>query len=239
MKNHTTQKWVGDWANKYDAMLGKFRRHHRLLDLVVRLSGVKKGNHVLDIGCGTGLLSLKFLKRADCQVTAVDSSSDMLCLFQNKIDTLGWQPRVRYAQQDARRLHFRRESFDIAAATVSLHHVENKLPMLKNIRTLLKSDGRLVIGEVDVDTSGDPADPKRLAKIMDFLKDEIILALRENGLVGLDRMYDSGKRHILNQGEYCVRLRQWKSLCRQAGFQRASIHPVPSFRWFKVLVAVK
>lgn len=239
MKNHGTEKWFGDWANEYDATLGKVRRHHQMLDLAVRLSGVKAGDHVLDIGCGTGLLSLKFLKRADCRITAVDSSADMLRLFKGKINTLGLQFQVQYLRQNAAQLRFDRESFDIAAATVALHHVENKLPMLRTIHTLLKVGGRLVIGEVDVDTTGDHADPKRLARILDFLKDEIVMALAESGLAAFNRMYDNGKKHILNQGEYCVSSRQWKALCLAAGFRRVTVHPVPAFRWFKVLVAVK
>ena len=239
MKNQVTRQWFGNWANEYDATLGKVRRHHQMLDLAVRLSGVKNGDRVLDVGCGTGLLSLKFLKRADCRVTAVDSSADMLRLFKGKIDALALESRVRCLRQDASQLHFDRESFDIVAATVALHHVEDKLPMLRRIRTLLKSQGRLVVGEVDLDTAGDHADPKRLARILDFLKAEIVLALAEGGVAAFSRMYDNGKKHILNQGEYCVSSRQWKALCLKAGFRRVTIHPVPAFRWFKILVAVK
>ncbi len=239
MKSQITRKWFGDWANEYDATLGKVGRHHRMLDLAVRLSGVKQGDRVLDIGCGTGLLSLKFLKRADCRITAVDSSPDMLRLFQGKIDALGLRPRIRCLRQDAARLRLPRESFDIVAATVALHHVEDKLPMLRTIRSILKPGGRLVIGEIDVDTTGDHADPKRLARILDFLKEEIVLALKESGVAGLSRMYDNGRKHILNQGEYCIGSRQWAALCREAGFRRVTVHPVPAFRWFKVLVAVK
>lgn len=239
MKGHITRKWFGDWANEYDATLGKVRRHHRMLDLAVRVSGVKDGDRVLDVGCGTGLLSLKFLKRADCRVTAVDSSPDMLRLFGAKVDALGLGARVRLLRQDAAALRFGRESFDVIAATVALHHVKSKLPMLRAIRGLLKPGGRLVIGELDVDTGGEHTDSRRLARILDFLKAEIVLALEEGGVAGLSRMYDNGKKHILNQGEYCVSAAQWKALCRRAGFRRVTVHPVPAFRWFKVLAAVK
>jgi ubiquinone/menaquinone biosynthesis C-methylase UbiE len=239
MKTNLTRKWFGDWANEYDATLGKLRRHNQMLDIAVRRSGVKKGDRVLDVGCGTGLLSLKFLRRADCSVTAVDSSPDMLRIFQGKIAALGLGRRVRCLRQDAARLRVGRESFDVIAATVALHHVHDKLPMLKTMRAVLKPGGRLVIGELDADTSGDHADPKRLARILDFLKDELVMALKEGGVVALSRMYDNGKKHVLNQGEYCVSARQWKALCKKAGFRRVAVHPVPAFRWFKVVVAVK
>ncbi|HOW96656.1 MAG TPA: methyltransferase domain-containing protein [Kiritimatiellia bacterium] len=239
MKNHVTTRWFGDWANEYDATLGKVRRHHQLLDLAARLSGVTDGDRVLDVGCGTGLLSLKFLKRADCRVTAVDNSPDMRRLFQAKIDALGLRDRVRCARQDAAKLRFGKSSFDIIAATVALHHVENKRPMLKTMRSILKPGGRLVIGEVDVDTTGDHADPKRLARILDFLKDEIVEALKEGGVPAFSRMYDNGKKHILNLGEYCVSAGQWRALCLRAGFRRVTIHDLRAFRWFKVVVAVR
>jgi len=34
--------WFQDWANEYDNTLGKVKRHHALLDLVVQLSGIKR-----------------------------------------------------------------------------------------------------------------------------------------------------------------------------------------------------
>lgn len=239
MKSHNTRQWFGDWANEYDATLGKVRRHHQLLDLAVCRSGVKAGDRVLDVGCGTGLLSLKFLERADCHVTAVDYSADMLRLFGEKIDALKLRDRVLCAQQDAAKLRFPGGSFDIIAATVALHHVKDKLPMLKTMRSLLKPGGRLVIGEINVDTSGDHADPGRLSRILDFLKAEIVMALKEGGVPAFSRMYDNGKKHILNQGEYCVSARQWKALCLRAGFRRVTLHNLRAFRWFKVVVAVR
>ncbi|MDY6967006.1 MAG: class I SAM-dependent methyltransferase, partial [Halobacteriota archaeon] len=57
----STEDWFKEWSNEYDQTLGKMKRHHDMLDLAVEVSEVKDGESVLDIGCGTGLLSLKFL----------------------------------------------------------------------------------------------------------------------------------------------------------------------------------
>ena len=102
-----TEQWFGNWANEYDQTLGKMKRHHALLDLAVRASRVKAGERVLDLGCGTGLLSLKLLKAADCRVVGADSSPAMLDIFKQKIDKLGLAGRASLRNADARSLPFR------------------------------------------------------------------------------------------------------------------------------------
>jgi ubiquinone/menaquinone biosynthesis C-methylase UbiE len=81
-RNSIARAWFHDWANEYDNTLGKLDRHHKLLDLAVRMSGVRQGDKVLDIGCGTGLLSLKFLAKTRCHITGIDSSAKMMDVFR-------------------------------------------------------------------------------------------------------------------------------------------------------------
>jgi ubiquinone/menaquinone biosynthesis C-methylase UbiE len=233
-----TKNWFGDWANEYDSSLGKIKRHHKLLDLVVDSSLVKENDQILDIGAGTGLLSLKFLKKAKCIIQGVDSSQEMIEIFKNKIDKLKLSDRINLKLEKAESLQSRKNSFDIIASTVTLHHVKNKLPVLRKIKGLLKSGGWFILGDIDMDTSGQLTDPKRLLRILDYLKQEYALALQEGGLKAFSRMYDNGKKHILNDGEYCISFQQWKTLCQQAGFTKITVKPVPDFEWFKVLTAV-
>ncbi len=234
-----SRDWFEGWANEYDATLGKLRRHHRLLDLAVRQSGVKKNDRVLDIGCGTGLLSLKFLEKADCRVTAIDNSPEMLKIIGEKIYTLGLGDRICCMQASAETMDFSPGQFDIIAATVSLHHVKEKEPVIRKIQRSLTDGGRFVLGEIDMDTTGRLEDKKRLLRILDYLRDELVLAMEAGGVPAFGRMYDNGKKHILNDGEYCLGFIQWKKLCRDAGFRKVEISPVKGFERFKVLVAVK
>lgn len=238
-QNTITKDWFKDWANEYDSTLGKIRRHHKLLDLVVESSGVKDGDIVLDIGCGTGLLSLKFLQKANCLIYGIDNSPEMLEIFKDKIDKLNLSRKIVNKLGDAENLDFENKSFDIIASTVTLHHVENKYPVIKKIYKLLKPAGKFIIGDIDVDTTGDLLDTERLLRILNFLKEEFVLALKEGGIKAFSRMYDNGKKHILNDGEFCVSFEQWKEICREAGFKKITIKPVPKFQWLKVLVAVK
>lgn len=238
-QNTVTKDWFRDWSNEYDNTLGKVQRHHKLLNLVVDSSGVKDGDKVLDIGCGTGLLSLKFLEKADCLIYGIDSSPEMLEIFKGKIKELNLSDRISLELEDAENIDFEDGEFDIIASTVTLHHVKDKYPVIKKIYSLLKPGGKFVLGDIDVDTTGNLEDPERLLRIIDFLKDEFVLALKEGGVQAFSRMYDNGKKHILNDGEFCVSFKQWKEICEKAGFKKVIIKSLTKFKWFKVLVAVR
>lgn len=209
-----------------------------MLNHVIKLSNIKNGQKVLDIGCGTGLLSLKFLEKADCLVTGIDNSPEMLSIFQEKINELGLSNRIFLKLEDAKVLDFNSDSFDIVASTVALHHLKDKYPSIKQIYDTLKPEGKFVLGDIDMDTTGEVTDPKRLLRILEWLTEEYILALSE-GKEAFSRMYDNGKKHILNDGEYCISFEQWKNLCKRASFSQICIHSLPGFKWFKVLVATK
>jgi len=237
--NNITTEWFKEWSNEYDSTLGKVKRHQELLDLVVKLSGVKDNDTVLDIGCGTGLLSLKFLDKARCKVFGIDSSENMLAIFNRKIEKLSLGKRITTRLEDASSLKFQHDTFDIVASTVTLHHLKNKYPSVKKIHDIVKPGGRFVVGDINVDTTGKLTDVTRLKRLMAFLTDELTFALKDGGVDAFKRMYDNGKKHILNDGEYCISFAQWAALCKRAGFAKVTIYPLPKFKWFKVLVAQK
>jgi ubiquinone/menaquinone biosynthesis C-methylase UbiE len=237
--NPDNRAWFADWANEYDNTLGKVTRHHKLLELVVKVSGIQRNDRILDIGCGTGLLSLKFLDTTDCTITAIDSSAQMLKIFQEKIETCNLTRKIHCEQQSAEDMDFTSNQFDIIASTVALHHVKFKEPVIKNIYDYLQDGGRFVIGEIDLDTTGKLEDPKRLLRILDYLTKELALAMKDGGIPAFERMYDNGKKHILNDGEYCIGFDQWAELCRNAKFRNVEVYPLKGFKWFKVLAATK
>jgi len=234
-----TQNWFDRWSNEYDQSLGKMDFHRELLDLIVNTSGVSDKAKVLDMGCGTGLLSLKFLQKADCSITGIDNSREMLVIFKDKIIRLGLENKVHARLMDIEKVRFKKSSFDFAASSVVLHHLKNKLAPLKKIYRFLKPGGVFMIGEIDMDTEGSHTDINRLKRVLRVLEQEWVSALKDAGIKAFAQMYNNGLKHILNQGEYCVSLKQWAEICKKAGFSPVTIKRLPRYKYFGIVVAKK
>ena len=75
------------WAPLYDVMMrfdpAYVRGLYRMIECVVR-----DGDSALDVGCGTGLGTVRMARVAD-RVVAVDSSPDMLARLRGKVGVLG------------------------------------------------------------------------------------------------------------------------------------------------------
>ncbi|MDD2702845.1 MAG: methyltransferase domain-containing protein [Candidatus Omnitrophica bacterium] len=239
-KNKTlTRDWFRRWSKEYDQTLGKISFHRDLLDLMVKNSNVKDGYNILDIGCGTGLLSLKFLQKANCFVTGVDSSGEMIAIFQDKIRKLNLGDKVSLHLMDAASLKFKKEAFDQVVSSVTLHHLKDKLSAIKTVFNILNKNGLFIIGEIDMDTTGKFTDIRRLKRILKVLEQEWIPALKDAGVEAFSKMFENGKKHILNQGEYCISLAQWSGICRRAGFKSVAIKKLGRYPAFGIVIAKK
>jgi ubiquinone/menaquinone biosynthesis C-methylase UbiE len=234
-----TRDWFGGWSNEYDRTLGQLGFHRALLDLVVKSSTVNRNDKVLDIGCGTGLLSLKFLQAADCFITAIDNSKEMMAVFHDKINRLKINKLVACELMDADSLKFPADTFDIVASSVTLHHLKEKLNPLRKILRILKPGGKLIIGDIDMDATGSHTDINRFNRVIRVLEEEWISALKDGGVDAFVKLFDNGKKHILNQGEYSISLKQWADTCKKAGFRKIVIKRVPHYKSFGVVIAKK
>lgn len=234
-----TKKWFGCWSNEYDRTLGSISFHRELLDLVVKNARIKSGDKILDLGCGTGLLSLKCLQKARCSVTGVDYSKEMIGILKDKIKKLKLKDRISLCLMEAASLKFKDNTFDRVVTTVVLHHLKEKLPALRGVLRVLKPGGIFIIGEVDMDATGKHTDVQRLKRILRVLEQEWIPALKDVGVEAFAKMFDNGKKHILNQGEYCLSFKQWARLCRKAGFGNTVVKRVPCHKAFGIVVAKK
>ena len=107
------------------------------------------GHRILDVGCGTGLMTYEIADlHPDCEVVGIDASKPMLQVAQDK-RTLS---NCSYRQAVAEDLPFESESYDIVTSALFFHHVnrELKIRALEEIHRILKPGGTLLIADMDV-----------------------------------------------------------------------------------------
>jgi len=127
----------------YDLISDASERPARIAGL--RLLGLKPGESVLEIGCGTGseLLDLVALAGNEGRVLGLDVSSGMLDMARKKVADSGVD--VRLIQGDARRLPFAGKSFDAVTMSFTLElFPEGQIGrVLREVRRVLRPKGRL------------------------------------------------------------------------------------------------
>ena len=114
------QRWHAEQYEE-DRFGGAFGRHLRDQEVEVFLSMVE-GKHgwVLDVGAGTGKLSLPVMQRFR-QVISLDSSSEMLRIARSRAKEEGMS--LKSVVCDAHELCFRDEMFDCVVASRLLMHL--------------------------------------------------------------------------------------------------------------------
>ena len=146
----STSKWdAADYARvgSFVAELGQ-----AALDLL----DPQRGERILDVGCGDGLLTKKIAERG-ATVTGIDSSLDMIrAAHANGVDAL---------VVDAADMNFDSE-FDAAFSNAALHWMRDKEAVAGGIFRALKRGGRF---------AGEMGGEGNLAKLREALDEELII----------------------------------------------------------------
>lgn len=136
------------WAPYYDLvtsmmMLGQARR---LRNMTVDQALIKPGESVLDVGSGTGEVTLLAKTRArKGQVYGIDPSPEMIAVARRKASRKGLDIDFRLGLIEA--LPFSDASMDVVTSSLMMHHLPEALKVrgLTEIYRVLKPGGRLLI----------------------------------------------------------------------------------------------
>ena len=119
------------------------QRQHTLNKL-----SVKRGEKILDVGCGVGFLSYEIaLQTGDSgRVSGIDQNSEMIRHANKRCENLR---NTEFSEAKANDLPFPEESFDAACCTQVLLYVKDVAQVISGIKRVLKPAGRIIVVETD------------------------------------------------------------------------------------------
>ena len=141
----------------YQSAVGLYSRFvlPRLLDFAMKLDELaalradvipQARGVVLEVGIGSGL-NLAFYSAARVShVYGIDPSRDLLAMAQTKVDA-GLPIPVTLIPQSADRIPLADQSVDTVVVTWSLCSIPNPAATLREMRRVMKADGRLIFAE--------------------------------------------------------------------------------------------
>ncbi|MER5767340.1 SAM-dependent methyltransferase [Streptomyces sp. NPDC001985] len=117
----------------------------RMTDMVVDRLAAQPGQHLLDIGCGTGRPATRIATRTQARVTGITISAHQLERAQQTARPAGSGTHVDYRFADVMKLPFGDTTFDAAYAIESLMHVPDRTIALTEAARTVRPGGHLVV----------------------------------------------------------------------------------------------
>ena len=147
-------------ARRYDDSLTVRSFQSRTQSLVLEKMRIEKGMHVLDLGCGTGTVTLEIASRLEGtgRVVGLDLSERMLGEAERKLAELGYT-NVEFVLGRASVLGYK-ACFDYVLSTNAFHHFGDKEEVFSQVWRSLKPGGCFLVQDI--------CDDFILMKVVDF-----------------------------------------------------------------------
>ena len=136
-------------AANWDQVPGRVKVARDIAQSMIKEITLTPDMDVLDFGCGTGLLALA-LQPFVRSITGVDSSLGMLDVFKTKIKEQHLS-NVKANYLDLDKGEVLTGSYHLIVSSMTLHHVKNINPLLKQFYSILLPAGLLAIADLDLD----------------------------------------------------------------------------------------
>jgi ubiquinone/menaquinone biosynthesis C-methylase UbiE len=140
---------MGAWAPYYDGMMRLITlgRERTLRKMTVELAQVQPGDKVLEVGCGTGTLTLAAQARAGQSgvVHGIDAAPEMIAVARRKAARAGAPVNFQVGQIAC--IPFQDDEFDVVLCSFMIFHMPDDVRRkgLVEICRVLKPGGRLLV----------------------------------------------------------------------------------------------
>lgn len=138
MRSEDNKTFWEKWAARYDRAMSGSRKLYGSILSDMRQT-LNRDMTVLELACGTGLLSVKIAPMVK-HLEATDFSEEMISQAKRKAHSA----RLHFSVQDATKLPYAPKTFDAVIISNALHIMPDPGAALENIRRVLKDDGILI-----------------------------------------------------------------------------------------------
>lgn len=136
-------------AAAWDENPGRVKLAHDVAEAIIKAVGPMKTMDALDIGCGTGLVTLRLQPHVKT-ITGADSSKGMIGVLESKVKTQGLA-NVRTQFADFERGGGITGTYDLIVSSMTLHHVKDTLSLFGQWYMLLRPGGRVCFADLDAE----------------------------------------------------------------------------------------
>lgn len=143
-------------AAQWDANPGRVKLANDVVDAIIKEAAPAKDMDVIELGCGTGLISLGLQRRVGT-ITCVDSSRGMLDVLDEKIRDKGIT-NMKTQLADFDRGDRIEGKFHMVVSSMTMHHVKDIPSMFKQWYDLLLPGGFVCAADLDIEDGSFHAD---------------------------------------------------------------------------------
>lgn len=136
-------------AAKWDEHPGRVKLAHDIARKIVQEVGLTPDMDLLDFGCGSGLVTLALLPFVR-SITGVDGSRGMLDVLNRKISERGLS-NINTSYLDFDQGGVLSGLYHLVVSSMTLHHIREIGPLLKQFHDILHPSGRLCVADLDED----------------------------------------------------------------------------------------
>ncbi|MBK5112135.1 MAG: class I SAM-dependent methyltransferase [Candidatus Heimdallarchaeota archaeon] len=126
------------------------------LDLMQEKLQLNANDVVLDLGCGLGKITEYLVERTGASITGIDFSQKSIQWAKKNTKE---NEKLRYQVMDISELNFPANSFDAIIALDVLYWIDDLEPVIKKLKSILKSNGRMGVFYVQFYNPEKPTEP--------------------------------------------------------------------------------